>query len=146
MARRYTIDPVQLAKQHTQCTLSWTAADRQEWRGQGGRVGGREEAMMLGRERASVEEGRVEGGCVDVGNGRGRDRARERGEGGSERRRDSVRKGGRKGSKGGILRRALASVQYIHKPFHNAALGLETLVLQNLMKNSEQVYILNFVL
>ena len=37
--------------------------------------------------------------------------------------------------KGGIQRRAHASVQYIHKPFHNAALGLETLVLQ--MKNSD---------
>ena len=39
--------------------------------------------------------------------------------------------------KGSIPRRAEASVQYIHKPFHNAALGLDTLVLQ--MKNSEQV-------
>ena len=39
--------------------------------------------------------------------------------------------------KGGIPRRAQASVQYIHKPFHNAALGLETLVLQK--ENSEQV-------
>ena len=57
-----------------------------------------------------------------------------------------MRKGGGKGRrgakggdnfKGGIPRRAQASVQYIHKPFHNAALGLETLVLQ--MKNSEQV-------
>ena len=48
--------------------------------------------------------------------------------------------------KGGIPMRALASVriQYIHKPFHNAALGLETLVLQ--MKNSEQVYIINSAL
>ena len=35
--------------------------------------GGREEAMMLGRQRASVEEGRVEGGRVDEGNERGRD-------------------------------------------------------------------------
>ena len=42
--------------------------------------------------------------------------------------------------KGGIPRRAQASVQYIYKPFHNAALGLETLVLQ--MENSEQVSIL----
>ena len=37
--------------------------------------------------------------------------------------------------KGGIPRRAQASARYIHKPFHNAALCLETLVLQ--MKNSE---------
>ena len=41
----------------------------------------------------------------------------------------------------GILRRELASIHYIHKPSHNAALALETLILQ--MKNSEQVYILN---
>ena len=38
--------------------------------------------------------------------------------------------------KGGIMRRALASI-FIHKPSHNMALVLETLVLQ--MKNSEQV-------
>ena len=46
--------------------------------------------------------------------------------------------------KGGIPRRAQASVQYIYKPFHNADLGLETLVLQ--LKNSEQVYIINSAL
>ena len=34
--------------------------------------------MMLGRERASVEEGRVEGGWVDEGTERGMDSARER--------------------------------------------------------------------
>ena len=39
--------------------------------------------------------------------------------------------------KGGIPRMAQGSVQYIHKPFHIAALGLEALVLQ--MKNSELV-------
>ena len=49
--------------------------------------------MMLCRERASVEEERVEGGRVDEGNERGKDgtghgRPRERGEGGSERRMD----------------------------------------------------------
>ena len=62
----------------------------------GGRVGtrgGREEAMMLGRERASVDEGMVEGGKVDEWNERGwtergMDGARERGEAGSERRMD----------------------------------------------------------
>ena len=44
---------------------------------------------------------------------------------------------GRAGNfKGGILRRTLASIQYIHKPSQNAALALETLVLQ--MKNNEQ--------
>ena len=50
--------------------------------------GGREEAMMLGTGRASVEEGRVDGGWVDNGTERGMDSARERWEGGSERRRD----------------------------------------------------------
>ena len=61
--------------------------------GDGGREAGREAGMMLCRERASVEEVRVEGGRVDEGNERGRDgtgyrRPRERGEGGSERRMD----------------------------------------------------------
>ena len=42
----------------------------------GGREGAREEAMMLCRERASVEGGRVEGGRVDEGNERGRDGTR----------------------------------------------------------------------
>ena len=60
---------------------------------EGGREAGREAGMMLCRERASVEEERVEGGRVDEGNERGRDvtgygRPRERGEGGSERRMD----------------------------------------------------------
>ena len=45
--------------------------------------------MLLGRQRASVEEGMVEGGRVDEGNERGRDRTRHgQREGGSERRRD----------------------------------------------------------
>ena len=60
--------------------------------GQGGAEGdrgGREEAMMLGRQRASVEEGRVEGGMVDEGNERGRDGPRcGRRKGVSERMRD----------------------------------------------------------
>ena len=33
--------------------------------------------------------------------------------------------------KGGILRRALASIQYIHKTSHNPALAIDTSVLQN---------------
>ena len=41
----------------------------------GGREGGREEAMMLGRPRASVEEGVAEGEMVDEGKERGRDGA-----------------------------------------------------------------------
>ena len=61
--------------------------------GREGMEGGREAGMMLCRDRASVEEERVEGGRVDEGNERGRDgtgygRPRERGEGGSERRMD----------------------------------------------------------
>ena len=35
--------------------------------------GGRKEAMMIGRERASVEEGRVEGGRVAERNERGKE-------------------------------------------------------------------------
>ena len=38
--------------------------------------------------------------------------------------------------KGGILRRVLASIQYIHKPPHNAVLAIDMLLQ---MKNSEQV-------
>ena len=56
-------------------------------------------------------------------------------------------KGAREGNfKGGILRLALASIQYIHKPSHNAALAIDSVLLQ--MKNSEQVplvYIINSV-
>ena len=45
--------------------------------------------MTLGRQRASVEEGRVEGVRVDEGNERGRDGMRHgQREGGSKRRRD----------------------------------------------------------
>ena len=45
--------------------------------------------MMLGRQRASVENGRVEGGRVDEVNERGRHGAKHgRREGGSERRKD----------------------------------------------------------
>ena len=51
--------------------------------GREGSRGGREEAIMLGRERASVEEGRVEGEWVDEGAERGMDNAMERWEGGA---------------------------------------------------------------
>ena len=76
----------------------WREGARGWWggrlQGEGGREGGREqgegvEAMMLGRQRAPVEEGRVEGGRVDEGNERGRDGTMHgRRYGGSERRRD----------------------------------------------------------
>ena len=49
-------------------------AGRQAGR-EGGRTGWREEAMMLGRPRASVEEGMAEGEMVDEGKERGRDGA-----------------------------------------------------------------------
>ena len=107
--------------------------------------------MMLGMVRESVEEGRAEGGWVDEGNERVRDGTRHGQREGKRRGRKRAEEGlseegreqgggeqGREGNfKGGIPRRALASVQYIHKPSHNATFGLETLVLQ--MKNSEHV-------
>ena len=43
---------------------------------EGGREGRRQETVMAGRERVSVEEGRVEGGRVVEGNERGRDGSR----------------------------------------------------------------------
>ena len=57
----------------------------------------------------------------------------ERWEGGRKRAQEGLseegREQGREGNfKGGILRRELASIQYIHKPSHDAA--LETLVLK----------------
>ena len=71
-----------------------------ERRGRDRVSGGREEARMLHRHEASVGEGRVEGGRVDDGNKLGRNGARHgRREGGSERRRDCVRKGWSKGAR-----------------------------------------------
>ena len=72
--RRYTIDSLQLAKQHKRCTLIWTAEvrGREGARKDGGWEGGSKESMggIKGREgyrgegsddaRASVEEMRVE--------------------------------------------------------------------------------------
>ena len=86
-----------------------------------GARGGREEAIMIGRERVSVEEGRVEGGRVAEGNERGRDGPRhgrregKRGgkkraeEGLSEEGMEQLREHWREGNfKVGILMRALA--------------------------------------
>ena len=91
----------------------------ERWRD--GARGGREEAMMIGRERVSVEEGRVEGGRVAEGNERGRDGPRhgrregKRGgrkraeEGLSEEGMEQLREQGREENfKAGILMRALA--------------------------------------
>ena len=99
--------------------------------------------MVLGRQRASVEGRRVEGGRVDEGNERGRDgtkhgqrEGKRAGEGLSE----EWSKGAREENfKGYILGRAMASIQYIHKPPHNAALAIDTCTLLIQMKNSEQV-------
>ena len=69
-------------------------------------------------------------GTSEEGTGRGMGSGREEASGVEIER-------GMEGSKGGILRRTLVSIQYIHKPSHNAALSIDTLLLQ--MKNSEQV-------
>ena len=55
---------------------------------------------------------------------------------------------GEQGSKGGklqgrYLEEGTGEYTYIHKPSHQAALAIDTLLLQ--MKNSEQVYIINCV-
>ena len=169
--RRDRIDPVQLAKQHILCALIWTAVGMQAGRRpgrskEGWRVGGRERGEdgegrgVEGREggsddarrgeRASVEEGVVEGGGLIKGRNeawtaRGKDGREAASGGGIEREREGASGEGVQGREenvnGGIPRRAQASVQYIHKPFHNAALSIDTWVLQ--MKNSEQVYIIN---
>ena len=83
-------------------------------------------------------------GTSEEGTGRGTDGGRDEASGGGiERGREVAREGN---FKGGILRWALASIQYINKPSHNAALAIDSLLLQ--MKNSEQVplvYIVNSV-
>ena len=65
----------------------------------------RKRASMLGRERASVEEGVVEGGRVDEGDERGRNgtrhERRERKMGGREEMREEGREQGRKGIREG---------------------------------------------
>ena len=81
--------------------------------------------MMLGRQRASVEERSVAGGRVDEGNERGRGEAwRKRAkEGLNEEWRGS--KGAREGNfKGGILSSALVNIQYSHEPSQTRPLPL----------------------
>ena len=136
IARHYTI--LSAARQtHTRtlCTLSWTTGGRRAAREGGSERarGGREEAMIA-RQGESVSGGR-EGWWRERATKRGMEGAREEASGGGI---EWGMKGAREGNfKGGILSRALASIQYIHKPSHNAALALETLVLK--IKNSEQV-------
>ena len=95
-------------------------------RSEGGREGAREEAMMLCRERASVEEERVERRRIDEGNERGRDgTGHGRCEGRRKRAEDGLSEEGRghwsKGERG-ISR----EVVYIHKPtIHKPALALD---------------------
>ena len=118
-------------------------------KGREGGIDGREEGiMMLGRERAHAEEGWIEGGNERERDGtrhgqrEGKRVGRKQAEEGlSEEGREQGRE---ENFKGVIPRRVLASVQNIHKLSHSAALGLQTLVFQ--MENSEQVYIINFVL
>ena len=88
--------------------------------------------------RQTGRQGRSEQGCIDGGRDGGRGGEGRGGEGrGGEGRGGEGRGGeGRDGKGGGnfnvgILRRELASIQYIHKPSHNAPLALDTLVLQN---------------
>ena len=73
-----------------------------------------------------MREGGLTKGTSEEGTGRGMDSGREEASGGG------IERGmeGEQGSKGGILRRALASIQYIHKPSHKAALAIDTLLLQ----------------
>ena len=107
------------------------------WGGREGSRGGRKEAMMLGREgehhwrKGWLREGGLMNGRNEAWTTRGKDGREEASGGGIERGRGSMgREQGREENfKGGIPRRSQASVQYIHKPFHNAALGLESLVL-----------------
>ena len=72
-------------------------------------------------------------GRIEAWTARGKDGRDGASGGGIEQGREGARGWG-ENVKGGFPRWAQASVQYIHKPFHKAALGLETLVLQ--MKNS----------
>ena len=76
-------------------------------------------------------------GTSEEGTGRGMDGGREEASGGG------IERGMDGNFKGGILRRAVASIKYIHKPSHNTALANDTLLLH--MKSSEQVYIINSV-
>ena len=129
IARRYTIaSAARHTHSHAQCTLSWSGREEVgkvggREQGEGGKEGrnkgwdvereggegmevGREGGMILGRARASVEEGRI-----DEGNERGRDGTRhvrregkkeeEASVGGIERGMDGRNKGA--GEKGGKL-------------------------------------------
>ena len=112
---------------------------------EGWRVGGREQGeggrdgRNKGRERGSDDARQrkwMKGRIVEGGNERGRDRARARGEGGTER---GVRERGREGAaergregnfKGGTLGRTLPSIRHTaHKTTLNAVLAFDTLVL-----------------
>ena len=95
-------------------------------------------------EGGGLREGGLIKGRNEAWTARGKDGREEASGGGIERGSEDARGKGSKGgkktsrevSRGGY--RPVYSVYiYIHKPFHNTALGLETLVLQ--MKNSEQV-------
>ena len=74
--------------------------------GNNGREGREEDNLMLGRQRASVEEGRIEGVRVGEGNERGRDEAwTARWKNGSdEASGGGIERGREEGSKGGKLK------------------------------------------
>ena len=101
--------------------------------------------MMLGRQRASVEEGRGEGGKVGEQARKGRDEAWTWTAGGRKRAEEGLSEEGREhGSKGGKLQGRYPEegigqypVYYIHKPSDNASLAIDTLLLQ--MNYGEQV-------
>ena len=104
--------------------------------GREGREGAREEAMMLCRERASLEEERVDGGRIDEGNERGRDGTghgrREGNRGERKRAGDGLSEEGREhGSKG----ERETSREVVYSQTNHSQTGLETLVLQ--MTNCE---------
>ena len=116
---------------HTRCTLSRTAGGPQAGRegagmergrveggrdgGNKGREGGRKRLCEAGREREWRKGGRIEGemvnkGTSEEGTERGMDGVRERGEGGSERRkegagRDRGSSRERELSKGGVMKK-----------------------------------------
>ena len=99
-----------------------------------GREGGSDDArqgesVSGGREgwgRVGWWRERTRNGWKEAWTARGKERREEASGGGTELGREGAREEGKQGRdgnfKGCILRRALASVQYIHKPSHNAAL------------------------
>ena len=72
MVRRYTIDSVQLVKQHTPCTLNWMAAGRQAGREGGRREGARKDGGWEGGSKGRMGGREGTWGRDRVGGGRTR--------------------------------------------------------------------------